>query len=102
MLSEKLVWLILLKVVKPSADRKMRKRLTVLVMIACFRQYGIFAKTRSRLTTVTTFCRQNDACSRARSAYLLRKSRGVLVFDFDSLMLVLLKWKLSIIGTRLC
>ena len=38
-------------------------------MIACFRQYGIFAKTRSRLTTVTTFCRQNDACSRARSAY---------------------------------
>ena len=69
MLSEKLVWLILLKVVKPSADRKMRKLPTVLVMIACFRQYGIFAKTRSRLTTVTTFCRQNDTCSRARSAY---------------------------------
>ena len=38
-------------------------------MIACFRQYSIFAKTRSRLTTVTTFCRQNDAYSRARSAY---------------------------------
>ena len=55
--------------VKPSADRKMRKLLTVLVMIACSRQCGIFAKTRSRLTTVTTFGRQNDACSRARSAY---------------------------------
>ena len=69
-------------------------------MIACLRQYGIFAKTRSRLATVTTFCRQNDACSRARcTSLLLRKSRGVLVFNFDSL--TLLK-KLSIIGTRLC
>ena len=43
---------------------------------ACFRPHYIGAKTRSRMTTATTFSRQNDAGSRAYTTqYVLRKSR---------------------------
>ena len=33
----------------------------------CSRHYDILAKTRSRMTTATTFSRQNDVGSRARA-----------------------------------
>ena len=33
-------------------------------MITCFRYYNIRAKTRRRMTTATTFSRQNDVGSR--------------------------------------
>ena len=35
--------------------------------MTCFRQHDIRAKTRSRVTTATTFSRQNDAGSRANT-----------------------------------
>ena len=37
----------------------------------CSRHYDILAKTRSRMTTATTFSRQNDVGSRARAHYLV-------------------------------
>ena len=48
---------------KPSPDRKM---ITLEVFDNLFPHYDIFAK-RSRMTTVITFSRENDAGSRARS-----------------------------------
>ena len=38
-------------------------------LITRFRHYYILAKTRSRMMTATTFSRQNDAGSRARTTY---------------------------------
>ena len=35
--------------------------------MSCLRQHDILAKTRSRVKTATTFSRQNDAGSRART-----------------------------------
>ena len=42
----------LLKEVKPPLDRKM---INLLTSYTCFYQYDFFAKTRSRMTTITTF-----------------------------------------------
>ena len=36
--------------------------------MTCSGHYDILAKTRCRMTTATTFSRQNDAAPRARSA----------------------------------
>ena len=38
-------------------------------VITCSRRYDTRAKTRSRMTTATTFSRQNDAGSRASTTY---------------------------------
>ena len=48
-----------MKGVKPSPDNKI-----TLNLITCSRYYDILAKTRGRMTTATTFSRQNDAGSR--------------------------------------
>ena len=61
---EKLALLPLVKEVTPSLDRKMIKLLTF-DLITCFRYFDILAKTRSRMTTATTFSRQNDAGPRS-------------------------------------
>ena len=37
--------------------------------MTCFRHFNILAKTRSRVTTATSFSRQNDAGSRASTIY---------------------------------
>ena len=50
---------------KPSPDRKM---ITLEVFDNLFPHYDIFAK-RSRMTTVITFSRENDAGSRARNTW---------------------------------
>ena len=57
---EKLALLPLLKEVSRFPHRKMIK-----LLVTCFRHYDIRVKTRSRMTTATTFSRQNDAGSRA-------------------------------------
>ena len=59
---EKLALLPLVKEVAPSPDCKMIKLLT---FDNSFRNFDILAKTRSRVTTATTFSRQNDAGSGA-------------------------------------
>ena len=61
---EKLAMLSFLKEVKTSLDCKMRKHLT---LDKLYPHYDILAKTRSRMTTATTFSRQNDAGSRVRT-----------------------------------
>jgi len=57
-----------------SPDPKIIKLLT-------FRHHDILAKTRSRMTTATTFSRQNDADSRARTlvvvVVLVLESKGL-------------------------
>ena len=60
---QRLVRLFILRVVKPSPDSKMIK--TSYILITCSRHYDILAKTRSRMTTVITFSRENDAGTRA-------------------------------------
>ena len=55
---EKLALLPLVKEVTPSPDRKMIKLLT---FDNLFSHFDILAKTRVRVTTATTFSRQNDA-----------------------------------------
>ena len=63
---KKLVWLFILKQVKPSPDSKMIKLLTF-ILITCCRH-----KTSRRMTTAITFCRQLT-----RAQYLvLRQSRA--------------------------
>ena len=49
----------LVKEVTRSPDRKMIKLLTLIT------RFPYFPKTRSRVTTATTFSRENDAGSRA-------------------------------------
>ena len=63
---EKLAMLSFLKEVKTSLDRKMRKLLT---LDKLYPHYDTLTKTRSRMTTATTFSRQNDAASRASTTY---------------------------------
>ena len=53
------VTLFLLKEVKPSPECKM---ITVLTFLICFCHYDVFSR---RMTTATTFSRQNDVGSRA-------------------------------------
>ena len=78
-LPEKLALLTLVEEATPSPDRKMIKLPTFdklfpnLVSrekrsgdeVACFRDFDILAKIRSRVTTAITFSRQNDAGSHA-------------------------------------
>ena len=60
-----LVLLLTLNEVKPSPDREMVKFLTFDGM---FCHHDILVKTRNRMTTATTFSRQNDVGSRGSSA----------------------------------
>ena len=53
----------LLKEVKPSPDENMIKLQTFDNLFLRVRHYDILAKTRSRMTTATSFSRQNDAGS---------------------------------------
>ena len=56
------------------------------------------AKTRSRMTTVTTFSRQNDAASRASTTYysenlvlvvvLVLESKGLLIIQLRSIKVI--------------
>ena len=62
---KKLALLSLMKQVTPSPDRKMIKLLTLIFLINCFRHFDILAKTRSRVTTASTFSCQNGPGLRA-------------------------------------
>ena len=62
-LPENLSMLSLLKEVKPSPDENMIKLQTFDNLFPRVRHYDILAKTRSRMTTATSFSRQNDAGS---------------------------------------
>ena len=62
---KKFALLPLVKEVTPSPDRKMIKLLTLIFLINCFRYFDILAKTRSRVTTASTFSRQNAPYERA-------------------------------------
>ena len=57
----------LVKEVTPSPDRKTIKLLTFDNLFPP--HFDILAKTRSRVTTATSFSRQNDAGSRASTIY---------------------------------
>ena len=63
-----------MKEVTRFPDRKMVKQL-----LSWFRQHVIRAKTRSRMTTATTFSRQNDAASRASTTWYWENLVVVLV-----------------------
>ena len=58
-------------------------------MITCFSNYDTLAKTRSRMTTATTFSRQNDAASRASTTYYSENLIlvGALVLESKALYL---------------
>ena len=58
-----LVGLFILREVKSFPDSKMINS-NFLHLITCSRHFDIPAKTRSRMTTATTFSRQNDTGSR--------------------------------------
>ena len=70
-----------LKEVKTSLDCKMRKHLT---LDKLYPHYDILAKTRSRMTTATTFSRQNDAGSRASTTYYWENLVLVVVLVLES------------------
>ena len=62
-----------MKEVTPPPDRKMIKLLTFDIL---FSPFDILAKTRSRVTTATTFSRQNDAGSRVSPAAYLELGKS--------------------------
>ena len=70
-----------LKEVKTSLDRKMRKLLT---LDKLYPHYDTLAKTRSRMTTATTFSRQNDAASRASTTYYWKTLVLVVVLVLEA------------------
>ena len=52
--------------------------------MTCFRHLDILAKTRGRVTTATTFSRQNDAGSRAYTTYYRENLVLVVVLVLES------------------
>ena len=68
-----------MKEVTRFPDRKMVKQL-----LSWFRQHVIRAKTSSRMTTATTFSRQNDAASRASTTWYWENLVLVLVLVLES------------------
>ena len=52
--------------------------------MTCFRHYDILAKTRSRVTTATTFSRQNDAGSRLSNTQYWENLVLVVVLVLES------------------
>ena len=70
-----------LKDVKPSPDIKM---INFFLLISCFRQYDILAKTRSGMTKAIIFFRLNDAGSRASNTYYWENLVLVVVPVLDS------------------
>ena len=84
---KRLVRLLILKQVKPPPSSKMIKPLT---LTTSFRHYDILAKTRSRMTTATTFSRQNEAGSPVSIYSVLRNLLLVVVLVSESKALSLL------------
>ena len=67
---------------KPFRDSKRRDHN---VSRACFRNYAVLTKTRSKETTAISFSRQNDNGSRVRTLCLLENLEVVLVLEFKGL-----------------
>ena len=70
-----------LQEVKTSLDCKMRKLLT---LDKLYPHYDILAKTRSGMTTATTFSRPSDAGSRASTIYHWENLVLVVVLVLES------------------
>ena len=57
---------------------------TTNILVTCFCHFDILAKTRSRVTTATTFSRQNDARSRACTSWYWENLEVVVVLVLES------------------
>ena len=71
--------------------------------MTCFRYYDILAKTRSRMETVTTFSRQNDAGSLPRTRITKDLVRSIdRILEYESSKVLYESFLLFIFGPLKC